>query len=355
MNSSYSTQFVMTLNDRINAYFKEKDISVKSDAYMVSKIVTGTAWWLLSYFAMYLWASTPSEFILLYLFHGVGHIFFAFNVGHDALHNAISKNNAVNRFWAYSYDLIGVNTYMWRFMHHQGHHACLNVHGEDMSLETAGIMRLAHNEEWKKKHRYQHIYAFAIYGLFLLYYVFVKDYKYFFSKNNVHLKNVKHPTMEWVKLFAGKAFYLGYMLFIPIWLLPFDWYIVVLAYVLTSFMIGFVLSFTFQTTHIIDTTHYPDTKIDYDNYVYHVFETTADYATTNPVANWFFGGLNVHVIHHLRSDICHTHYPALTRIVKNTAAEFGVPYRENFTILSSIQAHLRQLKKLGKLSAPIDN
>jgi linoleoyl-CoA desaturase len=314
---------------------------------MISKILTGTLWWLLSYIAIFLFSTNQWEFLLLYLFHGLGHIYFSFNVGHDALHNAISKNKAVNKFWSYSYDLLGVNTYMWRFMHHRGHHACINIEGKDMSLETSGIFRLSNGEPRKKIHRYQHIYAFFVYGLYLFYYVFVKDFKYFFSKNNIHLKKVKHPKSEWAKLFAGKTFYLLYMLIIPLYVLPFHWSIVLLAFSLTLFMIGVVMSFTFQTTHIVDSTHYPANRNEYENYVFHVFETTADYAATNPVANWFFGGLNVHVIHHLRSDICHTHYPALTKIVKTTAAEYGVNYRENQTVLSAVKAHLRQLKKLG--------
>lgn len=311
------------------------------------KIATGVLWWLLPYLAIFLLPLNRWEFFVLYLFHGVGHIYFSFNVGHDALHNAISKSKTVNRFWAHSYDLLGVNTYMWRFMHHQGHHACLNIHGEDMSLETAGIFRLSSQEKRKSLHKFQHIYAFLVYGSYLFYYVFVKDYKYFFSKNNVHLKNIKHPKKEWIKLFLGKVFYLAYMLVIPACFLPFGFPFVFFTFCITLFMIGIVMSFTFQTAHIIDTTAYPVSKREYENYVFHVFETTADYAASSRIANWFFGGLNLHIIHHLRSDICHIHYPDLTKIVKSTAIEFGVKYRENFTVLAAVKAHLRQLKILG--------
>ena len=342
-----SRVFVNTLNERINDYFKQNNSSTKSDTRMISKIVVGTLWWLLSYAAIYLFATTQWEFLALYLFHGIGHIYFSFNVGHDALHNSISKKRKVNKFWSYSYDLLGVNTYMWRFMHHQGHHACLNVHGEDMSLETAGFFRLSSKEKKKKFHEYQHLYAFFIYGLYLFYYVFVKDFKYFLSKSNKYVKDIKHPKNEWIKLFLGKAFYLAYMLIIPLCILPFKWYFIVFTFCLTLFMIGVVMSFTFQTTHVVEETDYPENSDEYENYVYHVFKTTADYATTNPFANWFFGGLNVHVVHHLRSDVCHTHYPALTKIVKATALEFDVVYRENLTVLSAVKSHLNQLKKLG--------
>lgn len=349
-NSLRGDQFVQVLHARINDYFKDRNLSVKADKVMYQKLIICSLWWLLSYIAILLFSVNELAFFLLYLFHGCGHIVFSFNVGHDALHGAISKDNKINKLWSYSYDLLGVNTYMWRFMHHQGHHACLNVYGEDMSLETAGFFRLSSRQDPKFYHKYQHYYALIIYGLYLLYYVFYKDYKYFFSKNNIHLKNVKHPLKEWLLLFTGKGIYVFYMLVLPLLLLPISPWFVCFTFVFTLFMIGIIMSLTFQTTHIIDSTYYPAHKTEYENYVYHVFATTADYAAENPVANWFFGGLNVHVVHHLRADICHTHYPNLTKIVKATAAEFGVKYRENKTIFGAAKSHLQALKRLGDQS-----
>ncbi len=310
-------------------------------------MVMGLSWWFLSYLAIFFFSKDELSFFLLYLFHGLGHIFFSFNVGHDALHNAVSKRNKINRLWAYSYDLLGVNTYMWRYMHHQGHHACLNISGEDMSLETSGILRLSDKMERKNYHRYQHLYAPIVYGLYLIYYVFLKDFKYFFSRNNVHLKGIKHPTKEYIQLFLGKFIYLGYMFLLPLLYFSFHWVFIVFTFLFTLFMIGVIMSFTFQATHIVDHTDYPRSKNDHENYVFHVFATTADFATDSNLANFIFGGLNLHVIHHLRSDICHTHYPALTDIVRKTAKEFGVTYRENKTFLKGVRSHLSQLKKLG--------
>lgn len=350
---SATNPFVAALHQRINDYFKEQNCSIKSNNAMYRKMAIGTLWWLLSYVAMITLPLSAGQFFALYLFHGVGHIYFSFNVGHDALHNALSKNKKVNQFWAYSYDLLGVNTYMWRFMHHRGHHACLNVHGEDMSLETSGIFRLSSQERRKKMHRYQHIYAFLVYGSYLFYYVFFKDYKYFFSKNNVHLRHIKHPLKEWLILFAGKLIYLGYMLFLPLYLLPYGSGFIIATFCTTLFMIGLVMSFTFQTTHIVDSTAYPESRNEYENYVFHVFYTTADYAGNNAFANWFLGGLNVHVIHHLRSDICHIHYPALTKIVQATALEYGIPYRAQRTLWGAFVSHLQQLKKLGSEDAVV--
>jgi len=45
--------------------------------------------------------------------------------------------------------------------------------------------------------------------------------------------------------------------------------------------------------------------------------------------------------------VCHTHYAPLTRIVKETAEEFGVPYRQHPTMIRAIVHHLILLKQLG--------
>ena len=70
--------------------------------------------------------------------------------------------------------------------------------------------------------------------------------------------------------------------------------------------------------------------------MYHIFATTADYATTNPVVGWLPGGPNHHVVHHLCPFVCHTHYGPLTRIVKDTAEEFGGPLSATTTMTRAI-------------------
>jgi linoleoyl-CoA desaturase len=62
---------------------------------------------------------------------------------------------------------------------------------------------------------------------------------------------------------------------------------------------------------------------------------------------WLAGGLNHHIVHHLCPFVCHTHYAPLTRIVKETAEEFGVPYRQHPTMIRAIRHHLILLKQLG--------
>jgi linoleoyl-CoA desaturase len=137
------------------------------------------------------------------------------------------------------------------------------------------------------------------------------------------------------------------MLVLPVVLLGTSPWLVAGAFLLVHLIIGLSVALVFQTTHTIDTTYFPATRNEFDNAVYHIFATTADYATDNPVVGWLTGGLNHHIAHHLCPFVCHTHYASLTRIVKETAAEFGIPYRQHPTMSRAIVHHLILLKQLG--------
>ena len=137
------------------------------------------------------------------------------------------------------------------------------------------------------------------------------------------------------------------MLVLPIVVMKEPPLLVFAAFFVVHLVVGVSVVLVFQTTHIIEETYFPLHRSEFENGVYHVFATTADYATENPLVGWLVGGLNHHVVHHLCPYVCHTHYAPLTRIVKQTAAEFGVPYRQHTTMTKAIRHHLQLLKQLG--------
>jgi linoleoyl-CoA desaturase len=237
---------------------------------------------------------------------------------------------------------------MWRILHHRGHHSCINLYGEDDALTGRRIFRFTPHEPRAPWQRFQHIYALFFYALFSLDYVFLRDFESFFLPSHGYLEHTKHPVREYAILFVGKGFYLTYMIVLPVVLLGKSPLLVALAFVLTHIIIGLTVSLVFQTTHTVDSTYFPSSRGEFDNGVYHIFATTADYATSNPVVSWFAGGLNHHIVHHLCPFVCHTHYIPLTRIVKETAEEYGVPYRQHPTMSRAIRHHLILLKRLGR-------
>jgi linoleoyl-CoA desaturase len=342
-----ASSFPKVLRRRLENFFIDQKISPKADRSMWLKIAIGLSVLLGSWIAIYSFRPSSWGFVALYVLGGIAQTFLQLNIAHDSNHNAISRVPAVNRLLNYVFDVCGVNSYMWRILHHRGHHSCINLQGEDDALTGRGIFRFTPHEPRARVHRFQHIYAIFFYALFSLDYVFIRDFEAFFFPAHDYLRRTGHPLREYVILFAGKAIYVTYMLILPVVLLGKPILLVILSFVLVHLIIGLTVSLVFQTTHTIDSTYFPSDRSEFDNGVYHIFATTADYATENPLVSWLTGGLNHHIAHHLCPYVCHTHYAPLTRIVKQTAEEFGVPYRQHSTMSRAIVHHLLLLKQLG--------
>ena len=80
----------------------------------------------------------------------------------------------------------------------------------------------------------------------------------------------------------------------------------------------------------------------------HQARVTVDFAQDSRVLTWLLGGLNYHKEHHLFPLICHVNYPGMSKIVKETCLEFGVPYSTHRTFTEGIAAHYRWLKRMGR-------
>lgn len=345
--TSTLSSFPKVLRRRLDRFFTDRNLSPKADPTMWIKVAAGLAVLVGSWSALYALKLDSWEFVAFYLLSGLAQTFLLLNIAHDSNHNAISTVPFVNKLLNYVFDVCGINSYMWRILHHRGHHSCINLQGEDDALTGRGVLRFTPHESRARLHRFQHIYALFLYALFSLDYVFLRDFECFFFPSHEYLKRARHPKREYVILFAGKGFYLTYMLILPVVVLGKSFLLVGAAFLLVHVIVGLTVSLVFQTTHTIDSTYFPSNRSEFDNGVYHIFATTADYATSNPLVSWLAGGLNHHIVHHLCPFVCHTHYAPLTRIVQETAEEFGVPYRQHPTMSRAILHHLILLKQLG--------
>jgi linoleoyl-CoA desaturase len=340
------SSFPKVLRRRLDKFFSEGNISPKADRMMWTKIAAGLSVLAGSWIAIYAFRPGAWKFAALYLLGGLAQTFLLLNIAHDSNHNAISSSPAINKTLNYVFDLCGISSYMWRILHHRGHHACVNVHGEDDALTGRGFLRFTPHEPHRPIQKFQHIYVLFLYALFSLDYVFVRDFECFFFPTHEYLKT-KHPLREYFILFASKAFYLTYMLVLPVMVLHEPILLVAGAFLLVHLVVGLSVALVFQTTHTVDTTYFPEGRGEFEHGIYHIFATTADYATTNPLVSWLTGGLNHHIAHHLCPFVCHTHYAPLTAIVKETADEFGVPYRQHRTMTRAVWHHLILMKQLG--------
>src|SRR5690606_40660387 len=78
----------------------------------------------------------------------------------------------------------------------------------------------------------------------------------------------------------------------------------------------------------------------------HQMQTTTNFSPNSRVFSWFVGGLNFQIEHHLFSNICHTHYREISKIVSATAQEFGIKYNQQKSFARAIWEHGKMLKSL---------
>jgi len=347
-----SSGFSKALSLKVDDYFQTRGIGRHANLEMVTKTVLGAVATIAAYVWLMTGRFTPLEVVGVYVVLGFAQLHMAFNTAHDANHGAYARSKRVNRVLACTFDLFGVSSYMWRLMHNDSHHAFVNVRGADSTFDSGNIFRFSPQDRIRPYHRYQHLYAPFIYCLSSLDWVVTKDFRWLIREKKFGNRSVlRHPTSELILLFTAKAFYFTYMIVLPMIFLEVPWYTVIAGFVVMHFFIGFTIALIFQPNHFNENSTFPEADEEghiSNNYIRHIFDTTSDYARGNPFANWILGCLNLHVIHHMFPLICHVHYPALSQIVKETAEEYGLTYRENRTVSGAFLAHLRWLRVLGR-------
>jgi linoleoyl-CoA desaturase len=285
--------------------------------------------------------------VIAFVGHGLTHAFIVVNIGHDANHRAVSERSWLNRVLALSMDLCGINSPIWRRLHHRAHHYCINIEGEDEALAGRGLLRFSALAPWRPWQRVQHLYAALAYALYSLDYVLAKDVRTLLYRQYAGLETWRPGAADWLHLVAGKLFYFSYMIVVPFGLFGHPPVLVLAAFVAAHAIIGTIVVLVFQTTHVVLKNVFP-TQVDRAaGFEKHVFATTQDVATHNALLSVMVGGLNHHVVHHLFPSVCHTHFPRLTPIVRDLAIKYGFAYREAPSFAAAVRQHLQHLYALG--------
>lgn len=351
-NSSRS-RFFPTVRKRVDAYFKENNIPKQANGEMVFKTIFFLGGTFLIYGLIMSNIFNAWQMLILAMLLGTFKAFTGFNVTHDAIHGSYSSNKWVNKLLGLLMNVFGGNAYIWSVTHNIVHHTYTNIPGHDEDLEAApGLVRLSPTDELKGVMRYQHFYAFALYGLASISWVFRKDYIKFFKEKIGQTDNSGHPKIEYFNLFFFKA--LNYLLFLilPAMILSVSWWQFLVGFLMMHMTFGLVLGLVFQLAHVVEDVAFPEPTNGEDTlenaWAEHQMRTTANFACKSRLANFLCGGLNFQIEHHLFPNICHVHYLQISKIVKETTHEFNLPYIENETFVGALQSHYRMLKKFGK-------
>ncbi|RYF85713.1 MAG: acyl-CoA desaturase, partial [Chitinophagaceae bacterium] len=275
------SMFLPTLKERVDHFFDERQVSRHANPFMIFKTV------LFLSIAVSLYVVIITSVLPLFMqliagiLLGMTMAFIGFNICHDALHGAYSSNKKVNKALGFIFNIIGANTYVWNLTHNIVHHSYTNIIDHDEDIEIApGLIRVNESDKINKLQRYQHIYAFFLYSLTMLSWIFRKDYLKFFKKNigNSHVN--KHPGAEYVKLFLYKAIYYALFIVLPLLLMSLSWWQFLIGFVAMHLAEGLVLGLVFQLAHVVEDTEirHADNNAIHDAWAVHQLKTTANFA-----------------------------------------------------------------------------
>ena len=342
---------VKVLRKRVNLYFKENNISRNANVHMVIKTIIMFLIYLIPYGFIYTGFISGFWSILFPLVMGVGMAGIGMSVMHDANHGAYSSNQRVNNLLGVCIYLIGGDVYNWKVQHNILHHTYTNIDGLDGDIDQDPLLRLSTEQNWSKGHKFQHIYAFFLYGLGTLLWA-MNDFVQFrrFTKLGLSPDGKLNKPKQFKKLIIFKIMYWSFIFALPIIFSPFLWWQVVLGWLLMNLVAGFILTVTFQLAHVVEGVSFPipsdEGKLE-NEWMIHQLKTTSNFARNSKLVTWFVGGLNFQIEHHLFPNICHVHYKRLSQIVKATVEEYGLLYNDNKTYFSAVCSHYRMLKLLG--------
>lgn len=349
--------FFVTLNQRVNSYFKTNKVERTANREMVIKTVFMFSLYFVPYFLL-IGGITANLWVMLGLcaVMGLGIAGIGLSIMHDANHGSYSSNPMINKILGLSLNLVGGHALNWKVQHNVLHHTYTNIHEVDEDISPRGVLRMAPDSKWMPMHKYQHLYAWFFYGLLTLVWVFVKDFARLIKYQREGLLQKQRTTAakEWIFMLLSKALYFTYVFAIPMWLLPVSFGQVFIGFLVMQYIAGFILAIIFQPAHVVEGTEYPmpDENGNLENsWAIHQLHTTTNFGHREKLFSWYVGGLNYQVEHHLFPNICHVHYKKISGIVEQTAREFGLPYKSKETFFDAIVAHARQLRILGKKPA----
>ena len=344
-------KFFRTLNSRVNNYFKENNIKKTGNWKIHLKTIILFSIFLTPYFLILTLDLSLWIYLLLSVVIGIGMAGIGMNVMHDGNHGSYSSKSWVNKFMGGSIYVLAGNVYNWQVQHNVLHHTYTNIHGHDEDLDAGRIIRFTKEAEWHRFHKFQHYYSVFLYGLLTFNWALTTDFKQMQSYLGRKLSygEAKSPKILWTTLIITKIIYVSIWIVLPI-VIGIAWWKVLIGFFIMHYTAGLILSIVFQLAHVVEetTNPIPNEVGEIENtWAIHQLYTTANFAPKNFIVNWFTGGLNHQIEHHLFPNISHVHYGKIAGIIKQTARECNLPYHEFKTMRSAVIAHFKHLKELG--------
>ena len=291
----------------------------------------------------------------IFWMHGLNAVFLAFvfvqagHIMHDAGHLQIFKSNRKNRICGFIFANLIISTSSGRWtMRHNTHHAYPNdidldpdvnmpflAFSEDQALQKKGISKLI-----VKKQAFLWFPLLCIYGFYWRISNLVAVLSNLVSSKGKYAP--KYPITEATLVVVNNLLYFGIVFFfMDIWLAIF-------FIVIHHALLGVYMASIFATNH----KGMPFSEKDMD-FMY-MQTVTSRNVTGGALVDFFMGGLNYQIEHHLFPSMPRNNLSKARKIIKPYCAEHGFDYYET-DFLSSYKELLRNFIKISAVLKPVTN
>ena len=347
-------EFALAVRKKVNAYFRENGISIKGNLRLAIQTIVMLSLYIVPFLLILITPMNAWLGLIMAALSGAGMAGVGMCVMHDAVHGSYSEKEWINKMLGGTMYLLGSNVFNWKIQHNFLHHSYTNIEGYDLDIDSKGPIRLSQYAPLKKIHRYQYIHAFFFYGLMTISKL-INDFiqLHNFNKAGITRKYQVNPVSEYIKMVLIKILYLFVFIGLPLMLTPFNLWQVLFGFLVMHWVGGCILSTVFQMAHVVEGTEQflpNEAGIINEEWAVHELRSTSDFARNNIFLEYYVGGLNFQIEHHLFPNICHIHYRKIAPIVERTAKEFGYDYNLKPSFLNALQSHIQRLKELGQAS-----
>jgi len=347
-NKDEGSVFYKELTAALDDYFSGNDIKKEGNHVMHIKIILYFGLDILFYILM-LNSNSLTAFYSFYLLLGLSVLLTAFNISHDAAHGVAVKSKFWNNvLFQLSFQLQGNNAYVWGKNHNESHHLYTNIEGSDIDVLNNPLVRMVDTQPLKWYHQFQYLYVPVLYLLYSLNWFLFRETLMLFNYSSRTIR-ISIPKIEVVKLIFFKLLYVFYMIVLPVYLLPFGWGNVLLAFLLNHFLVSLIFTAVLGVSHLSDFVEHPkplpNGKLAM-SWPKLQMQTSVDYNAASPFLNWTLGGFNAHALHHLLPNISHVHYLKILPIFRELCKKHGITYME-MPYHEALRSHFRFLKTMG--------
>jgi len=286
---------------------------------------------------------------------------------HSASHFAFSVYPALNRFvyWL-NMTICGDTPAQWTAKHVVAHHIDTNVTPIDDDTMYP-IKRVLPSLQRHWLHRFQHLYIWLLYAFVFVPWTLSHNIKFmvgvFLNQGRVYegMVQCRHNSVrDWMESVSCIAIQ-WFIRLLPFWCLSSWWNAVVISCIFEmSSSVWFSLQFavnheTLESVYNECAGHHNEVFSDFNghrDFGAHQVMTSHNYSVGKWMALQVSGGLNYQIEHHLYPSVHNKHYPALSKIVQETAAEFDLPYHASSSFWVGVRKHAQLLYIMGNYDSP---